>query len=128
MIDVSALRERLADVDEETAANIARAHEIVDEEVGKYVLRRRADALSPLIRAIRRRGDEIAGTELRRYASRLTELTPDERAAVEGLVRGIVAKLLHDPIVGLKERTDADTQKLHARVLAELLGLEPDTT
>lgn len=128
LIDVSALRERLADVNEETAATIARAHEIVSEEVGRYVVRRRADALSPLIRAMRRRGDQIVGAELRRHATRLTELTPDERAAVESLARGIVAKLLHDPIVGLKERTDPDTQKLHARVLTELLGLDPDST
>ncbi len=126
LIDVAVLRERLADVDEETAANIALANQIVTEEVGRYVVRRRADALAPLIRALRRRGDEIMSAELQRHASRLTRLSLDERAAVEALARGIVAKLLHDPIVGLKERGEPETQKLYARVLAELLGLDPD--
>jgi glutamyl-tRNA reductase len=56
----------------------------------------------------------------------LAELTPDERAAVDALARGIVAKLLHDPIVGLKEHVDPATQGRYATMLAELLGLDPD--
>jgi glutamyl-tRNA reductase len=63
--------------------------------------------------------------ELERYAGRLSELTPDERAAVEALARGIVAKLLHDPIVALKERSEPGAGRSHAVLLAELLGLDP---
>ena len=54
------------------------------------------------------------------------ELTADERAAVEALARGVAAKLLHDPIVSLKERSEPGTEGVHARVLAELLGIDPD--
>ena len=54
-------------------------------------------------------------------------LTPDERAAVEALARGIAAKLLHDPIVGLKEFSEPGTHDAHARLLGELLGIDPDT-
>jgi len=43
---------------------------------------------------------------------------------VEALARGIVAKLLHDPIVGLKERSAPGTDALHAKVLTELLGID----
>ena len=89
------------------------------------MVRRRGDELAPLIRAVRRRGDRVVAGELERYASRLGELTPDERAAVEALARGIVAKLLHDPIVELKERSEPGTEGLHAKVLAELLGHRP---
>ncbi len=64
--------------------------------------------------------------ELDRQASRLTELTLDEREAVEAVARGIVAKLLHDPIVELKERSEPGTDGIHARVLAELLGVDPE--
>ncbi|MGZ8805047.1 MAG: hypothetical protein ACXWZG_07100, partial [Microbacterium sp.] len=128
VIDIVSLRERLAEHDAETADDIARAHEIVGEEVRRYVLRRRGDELAPLIRAIRRRGDEVVGFELERFASRLAELTPDEREAVEALARGIAAKLMHDPIVALKERSEPGTDAVHARVLAELLGVEGDAT
>lgn len=125
VVDITTLRERLADHSEETAAGIAAAHRIVGDEVHRYVVRRRSDALGPLIAALRRRGDEAMRAELDRYAARLADLTPDERAAVEALARGIVAKLLHDPIVELKERSEPGTDGRYARVLAELFGVDP---
>ena len=127
LFDIVSLRGRLAERSEETAAGIARAHEIVLEEVHRYVVRRRGDALSPLINALRRRGEDVVQTELQRNASRLQDLTADERAAVEALARGIVAKLLHDPIVELKERSEPGSEGLHAKVLAELLGIDAQT-
>jgi glutamyl-tRNA reductase len=127
VVDVLSLREQLADHDEATAGEIGRAHEIVGEEVRRYAVRRRSDALAPLIRAIRARGDEIMTAELDRYANRLGSLDADERDAVDALARGIVAKLLHDPIVELKERSEPGTDGVHARLLAELLGIDPST-
>ena len=126
LFDVMAVRERLAVHDEATAETIELARGIVADEVRRYVVRGRGDALAPLITALRRRGDEIVTAELDRHASRLEHLTADERAAVEALARGIASKLLHDPIVELKERSEPGAQDVHARVLAELLGIDPD--
>jgi glutamyl-tRNA reductase len=126
LVDIVTLREHLTDHDEETAVEIARAHEIVAEEVRRYVIRRRSDALAPVITALRIRGDEVLRAELERHAARLDDLTPDERAAVDQLARGIVAKLLHDPIVALKERSEPGTEGAHARLLADLLGIDLD--
>lgn len=123
LIDVLTLRSRIAERDEEAASGIAHAHEIVAEEIRRWANRRRADALAPLITAIRARGDEVLRNELDRTAPRLADLTADERAAVEAMARGIVAKLLHDPIVALKERSQSGAE--HARLLAELLGIDP---
>ncbi len=125
LIDISAIHARLLSHAEETADDIVRAHEIVGEEVRRWAVRRRSDALAPLIRAIRRRGDEAVRDELERFAARLGELTPDERGAVEALARGVAAKLLHDPIVQLKERSEPGTDEVHATLLAELFGIEP---
>ena len=122
LIDVEALRGRAPAGDE---ATIAQAREIVTEEVRRFAVRRRGDELAPLIRAIRLRGDAILHGELERHAGRLADLTPDERAAVEALARGIVAKLLHDPIVALKERSEPGSGRTHAALLADVLGLDP---
>jgi glutamyl-tRNA reductase len=122
LFDVRALRDRGSAEEDEA---IARAREIVAEEVRRFVVRRRGDELSPVIRAIRRRGDAVLESELARHASRLADLTPDEIAAVEALARGIVAKLLHDPIVALKERSEPGSGGAHAALLAELLDLDP---
>ena len=89
-------------------------------------MRRRSDALAPLIRAVRARGDEAVRSELARHAGRLSDLTPQERAAVEAVARGVAAKLLHDPIVELKERSEPGTDQRHAELLIELLRLDTD--
>jgi glutamyl-tRNA reductase len=123
LIDVVTLRGGIAEHDEETAAGIASAEQIVADEVRRWVARRRADSLAPLITAIRKRGEEVLRAELERNGPRLADLTADERAAVEALARGIVAKLLHDPIVALKERAESGPE--YARLLAELLGIDP---
>ena len=126
VIDILAIRERLTAQDDATE-EIARAHEIVAEEVRRWVVRRRSDALAPLIRAVRARGDEAVRSELARHAGRLSDLTSEERDAVEALARGVAAKLLHDPIVELKERSEQGANDLHAKLLIELLRLDPDT-
>jgi glutamyl-tRNA reductase len=56
----------------------------------------------------------------------LVALDADERAAVEALVRGVAAKLLHDPIVGLKERMEPAREREVAALLSVLLGLSAD--
>jgi glutamyl-tRNA reductase len=127
VIDIVSLRERIGEHDPSTAADIVRAHELVAEEVRRWVVRRRGDELAPVIRALRAHGEEVVRGELERFASRLADLTPDEREAVEALARGVAAKLLHDPIVELKERSEPGTERAHARLLAELLGIDLDT-
>ena len=126
VIDIRGIRERLMVRGDTTTDDIARAHEIVAEEVRRWVVRRRSDALAPLIRAVRARGDEAVRSELARYASRLSELTAEQLDAVEALARGVAAKLLHDPIVELKERSEPGADDLHAKLLIELLRLDPD--
>jgi glutamyl-tRNA reductase len=126
LIDIRAIRERVMARGDATADDIARAHEIVAEEVRRWVVRRRSDALAPLIRAVQARGQEAVSSELARYAGRLSDLTPREREAVEALARGVAAKLLHDPIVELKERSEPGADDLHAKLLIELLRLDPD--
>jgi glutamyl-tRNA reductase len=126
LFDIAAIRERVAAHSAETAADIARANELVREEVARWVSRRRGDELSAVIRALRRHGETVVEGELARVRSRLAGLDADERAAVEAALRGVAAKLLHDPIVGLKERVEPAREREVAALLAELLGL-PET-
>jgi glutamyl-tRNA reductase len=104
-------------------AELDQARRIVDEEVERFESWRRASRLAPLIQGLRGRGEQIVAAELVRAAPRLGELSDREREAVEALARGIVAKLLHDPIVRLKELSSPGSGDAHGRALAELFGL-----
>jgi len=124
VFDILALRERIGDRSPGTADEVARAQDLIADEVRRWQIRRRGDELAPLIRALRDRGDAVVRAELERWSAELARLDEHEREAVEALARGIAAKLLHDPIVGLKEH--GDTDRTHAKLLAELFGLDPD--
>jgi glutamyl-tRNA reductase len=126
LLDVEGLRESLAVRALEASADVERARAILAEEVNRFALRRRSERLAPLIRALRERGDAVVAAELLRFRSELETLTPKERDAVGALARGVVAKLLHDPIVRLKERSAPGTLGTHAALLADLFGVEPD--
>ena len=126
VIDILDIREHLLARGEGPGDEIARAHDIVAQEVRRWTVRRRSDALAPLIRAVRARGDDAVRSEIARYAARLADLTSDEHRAVEAIARGVAAKLLHDPIVELKERSEPGSDDRHATLLIELLGLDPD--
>jgi glutamyl-tRNA reductase len=125
LVNIEGLREALSRHEHEIATEIERAHAVVRVELERFAVRRRSEHLAPLITALRRRGDEVALGEIERFHSQLSELTPDERAAVESIARGIVAKLLHEPIVRLKERSAPGADAVYARTLAELFDVDP---
>ncbi|MGH2683038.1 MAG: glutamyl-tRNA reductase [Actinomycetota bacterium] len=122
--DIDDLREVLAERQGELRAEVERVAAIVAEETRRFGRRQREARLAPLIKALHDRGDEVRALELRRLASRLRDLSDRERQAVEALAAGIVAKLLHDPVVRLKAGAGTAEGEAQARALAELFGLD----
>ena len=68
------------------------------------------------------------GFDFRQYAQASLKRRLWRRLIAEGLhtITDLQAKLLHDPIVELKERSEPGTERTHARLLAELLGIDLD--
>lgn len=126
LVNIEGLRDVLA-AGAETSEDIAQGNRIVDEEVRRFSIRRRSERLAPLIRALRERGDAVRAAEFSRFRSELGGLAPHEREAVEALTRGIVSKLLHDPVVRLKELSGPGAGDAYAKALADLFGIEPSS-
>lgn len=122
--DIDDLREGLSERRDELRAEVDRVRAIVAQETERFGRRQREARLAPLIKALHRRGDEIRAREIRRLASRLRGLSDRDRRAVEALAAGVVAKLLHDPVVRLKEGAGTAEGEAHARALAELFDLD----
>jgi len=80
-----------------------RAGDIVDEELARYRSTTIAREAAPLVTALRERAEEVRSGELERLKARLADLDERQRDAVEALTKGIVAKLLHEPTVKLKD-------------------------
>jgi glutamyl-tRNA reductase len=124
LADIDDLRDVLAERKGELGAEVERVRDIVAEETRRFARRQREARLAPLIKALHDRGEEVRARELGRLASRLRGLSEREREAVEALASGIVAKLLHEPVVRLKEGAGTAEGEAHARALADLFGLD----
>jgi glutamyl-tRNA reductase len=77
----------------------------------------------PAISSLRARAEEIRSAELAKLGRRLSD---DERAAVESATAQIVNKLLHVPIVRLKEAAVTADGVVYAETVRHLFGLEEE--
>lgn len=98
---------------------------LVAEETKKFAAAKRAARLAPLIEALRRRGEEVRARELERLGPRLAHLGERDRETIEALTRGIVNKLLHDPVVRVKDLSALSGD--YSKALAELFDLPSPT-
>lgn len=99
----------LADRSREAAA----AETIVTREVQKYQQRVQSLDAASAIRNLQEHAESLRQTELRRSASKLAGLTPEQLAAVEALTRSLTNKFLHPPMTALRDAArDGDAQAL----------------
>jgi glutamyl-tRNA reductase len=105
-------------------AEVPTVERIVADEVDRYRKSVAARTVAPLVSALRGRAEEIRQSEFTRAESRLAQLGPLERDALENMTRRIVAKLLHDPTVNLKAAAGTAQGEALAQAFRDLFGLE----
>ncbi|MDQ6910122.1 MAG: glutamyl-tRNA reductase [Actinomycetota bacterium] len=108
---------------EERRREAGRVRAIVDEDLERYVTSTVARQAAPTVTSLHQRAEEVRAAELARFESRLAALEPKERQAVEALTRGIVAKLLHEPTVHLKDAAGSPQGERLSGALRELFDL-----
>jgi len=99
------------------------AEEIVRQEVQKMMRRLASNDVVPTIKALERRLEQIRQSEMERFGSRLGAMTPDQREAVDALLRGIVNKILHGPITELKSRAGEPEQGTLVQLIRKIFGV-----
>jgi glutamyl-tRNA reductase len=108
----------------ERRRELFRVRGIIDDEVIAYVRDATAREVAPTVKAMREWAESIRSGEVDRFAGRLAALAPKERDAVEALTRGIVAKLLHEPTVQLKDTAATPRGERLAEALRALFDLD----
>jgi glutamyl-tRNA reductase len=103
-----------------------RAEAIVGEEADGFRAWQLALDVVPAISSLRARAESIRREELERAEGRLASLSPGQRQAVEALTSQIVAKLLHQPTVRMKEAAAGAEGLLYADAVRHLFGLGDD--
>jgi glutamyl-tRNA reductase len=107
----------------ERRREVTAVRRMVDEELVRFSSISTAQEVAPLITALHEGSERVRLGELDRYRGRLGELDERQLEAVEAMTRGIVAKLLHDPTVGLKDAAGTARGERLAEALRDLFKL-----
>jgi glutamyl-tRNA reductase len=100
-----------------------RARVLLGERLGQYASESTAREVAPLVLSMRQRAEAVRRAEIERLAGRLSGLDDRQREAVEAISRSIVAKLLHEPTVQLKDAAGTPRGERLAEALRELFDL-----
>jgi glutamyl-tRNA reductase len=99
------------------------AERIVADEAERFRAWQASLAVVPAIASLRARAEEIRASELARVEARLGRLPENDRDIVDTVTAQIVAKLLHEPTVRMKEAAVTPDGLLYADVVRYLFGL-----
>jgi glutamyl-tRNA reductase len=123
LLDMDDLRAFAEAGQAERRREVAGVRTMVGEELDRYMGVSSAREVAPLVAALRDQADAVRRAELDRYRAKLGELDERQLEAVEALTHGIVAKLLHQPTIGLKDAAGTPKGERLAEALRDLFDL-----
>ena len=103
LLDMEDLRAAVAEAIGGRQDEVAAASGIVTEEVERYRIASRARDAAPIVSALRTRVEDARVAELDRLRAKRSDLDEQQWEQVDAITRSLVAKLLHQPTVALKE-------------------------
>ncbi len=97
---------------------------ILNDELERYLGATSAREIAPTIVALRERAEFVRSAEVERFGARFDDLSPDQADLVEAVTKGLVAKLLHQPTVVLKDAAGSPRGDRLVAALRELFEFE----
>lgn len=94
------------------SAAARRAKGNIDAWAARYAQWQREREAVPLIQHLRARAEQVRQEELADALRHLPDLTEQEHVAVEALSRSMLNRLMHQPLVWLKERSTPEQREL----------------
>ncbi len=122
-LDIAHLREVIDRSLAERRDEIQAAEEILKSEVEKYLEDRRSRGAASIVAELRERFEDIRRMELSKRQSDFSFMTADQWEMVESLTRSIVAKIAHQPTLGLKDSAGTDRGQRLTEALRNLFDL-----
>lgn len=123
LLDLDNLRDWASRGLDQRAGEADQVRVIVADEVERYVVEALARQAAPLVAQMHERADAVRRAEIDRFAKRLGSLTDEQRESVDALTKAIVAKLLHEPSVRLKDEAGTPRGERNASAVRDLFDL-----
>jgi glutamyl-tRNA reductase len=123
LLDMDDLRAFAEAGQAERRREVAGVRTMVGEELERYMAVSSAREVAPLVAALREQAEDVRRGARGRCRAKLGELDERQVEAVEALTHGIVAKLLHQPTVGLKDAAGSPKGERLSEALRDLFDL-----
>jgi glutamyl-tRNA reductase len=107
----------------ERRREVAAVEAIIADELERFVAISSAREVAPLVTELRERAESVRTGELDRFGRKLGVLDPEQAEVIDALTKAIVAKLLHDPTVALKDAAGSPRGERLADSLRDLFDL-----
>ncbi len=107
----------------ERRREVASVESMCAEELERYLSVISAREVAPLVSRLHEQSEDIRVAELDRLRARLGDLDERQLEALDALTKGIVAKLLHQPTVRLKDAAGSPRGERLAEALRDLFEL-----
>ncbi len=128
LLDLDDLKEYAQRSAERRRGEIGKVRAILAAEIERYRAERAAREVGPLVTSLRELAEAMRQGELERFRSKLAKLDPETRDLVDGITRGVVNKLLHEPTVRVKEAAGTPRGDYYADALSSLFDLPTEPT
>jgi glutamyl-tRNA reductase len=123
LFDIERVRSYAEEQMQSRRAEVPAVRALLAEELERYRMTAAGRLAAPVVSSLRERAERVRVAELERYRARVEALGPDERELLEMLTRRVVAKLLHEPTVRLKEAAGSPRGERLTEALRALFDL-----
>jgi glutamyl-tRNA reductase len=123
LVDMDVLRSAVADAVSGRHEEVAAAEQIVADELERYRVASRARDVAPLVSALRSRAEAARQAEFERQRAKRNDLSDAQWEKVDEVTRAMMAKLLHEPTVALKDAAGTPRGERLAEALRTLFDL-----
>ena len=106
------------------AAAIGAAEDVVIDGVDAYLAAATGRTVAPIVTALRDKVEAARVAELQRAKGLLSTLDDAQRDALESLTKALVAKVLHEPTVRLKDAAGSEAGERLASSVRQLFDLD----
>ncbi|MFP3902424.1 MAG: glutamyl-tRNA reductase [Acidimicrobiia bacterium] len=124
LLDMDDLRRHASAGIAERRREVAAVEAILAEELDRYLVATSAREVAPLVVALRERAEDIRAAEVARHLARADGLDDRQTELIEAVTKGLVAKLVHQPTVVLKDAAGSPRGDRLVAALRELFEIE----
>lgn len=123
LLDLDNLRDWAARGQAQRATEALAVRDIIIQEIERFNMETTARQAAPLVAQLHERAEAVRAAEIERQHKKLSSLTPEQQDAVDAVTKGIVAKLLHDMSVRLKDDAGTPRGERNSAAVRDLFDL-----